>query len=143
MHFQEWILPDSAEDMSWVPAPWGMRMTLSREVPSKIAANLRGFVQRLAEDSGVSLSELLKNSIFAVHPGGPKIIDSVRETLELSQLQIAASEKILRARGNMSSATLPHIWKELLDQNLPSGQKVVSLAFGPGLTMFGALFEVV
>ncbi|RYZ66204.1 MAG: hypothetical protein EOP09_13040, partial [Proteobacteria bacterium] len=68
MHFQEWILPDSAEDMSWVPAPWGMRMTLSREVPSKIAANLRGFVQRLAEDSGVSLSELLKNSIFAVHP---------------------------------------------------------------------------
>ncbi|MBC7370441.1 MAG: naringenin-chalcone synthase [Bdellovibrionaceae bacterium] len=143
LKFQEWILPDSSDDMSWVPAPWGMQMTLSREVPAKIAAHLRPFIQKLAQDSGQNVSELLKNSTFAVHPGGPKIIDSVRETLELSHEQVSVSQKILRERGNMSSATLPHIWKEILESNPKSGTKVVSLAFGPGLTMFGALFEII
>jgi predicted naringenin-chalcone synthase len=120
-----------------------MQMTLSREVPTKIAAHLRNFVAKLAEESGLDLPGLLKDSIFAVHPGGPKIIESVRATLELTKEQISTSEKILLERGNMSSATLPHIWKELLEQNVKSGTKVVSLAFGPGLTMFGAVFEIV
>jgi predicted naringenin-chalcone synthase len=56
---------------------------------------------------------------------------------------VALSHKVLRERGNMSSATLPHIWKEILDLDLKSGTRVVSLAFGPGLTLFGAVFVVV
>ena len=43
----------------------------------------------------------------------------------------------------MSSATLPHVWKALDDERLATGTKVVSLAFGPGLTIFGAVFEVI
>jgi predicted naringenin-chalcone synthase len=44
--------------------------------------------------------------------------------------------------GNMSSATLPHIWSGLLDDAacLP-GTLVASFAFGPGLTVCGALFR--
>jgi predicted naringenin-chalcone synthase len=142
-NFLERVIPDSAEDMTWVPAPWGLRMTLSREVPTKIAQNLRPFLSALAESSGENLGDLLKHAVFAVHPGGPKIIDAVQEVLELSKEQVALSHKVLRERGNMSSATLPHIWKEILDLDLKSGTRVVSLAFGPGLTLFGAVFVVV
>ena len=39
----------------------------------------------------------------------------------------------------MSSATLPHVWKEILDSDYEG--PVISLAFGPGLTIFGGLFE--
>ena len=139
----ELIVPNSQADMSWVTASWGMKMTLSREVPNKIAASLRPFIQRLAHNSGFELSEILKKATFAVHPGGPKIIDSVKEGLELTDLQVAASREVLFERGNMSSATLPHVWMKLLEQKIPSGQLVVSLAFGPGLTIFGALFETI
>jgi predicted naringenin-chalcone synthase len=42
----------------------------------------------------------------------------------------------------MSSATLPHIWQRVLDDRAaPRGTVIASLAFGPGLTMCGALLE--
>jgi predicted naringenin-chalcone synthase len=81
-------------------------------------------------------------SIFAIHPGGPKIIDSVQEVLELSDNQIKESRKILFERGNMSSATLPHVWSEILGNNYPIGTNVISFAFGPGLTLFGSVFTI-
>jgi predicted naringenin-chalcone synthase len=41
----------------------------------------------------------------------------------------------------MSSATLPHIWAKILaETGVRYGTPVVSLAFGPGLTIVGAIF---
>ncbi len=137
---REMLIPESANDMSWQPNAWGMKMTLSREVPSKIQRCLLPFLQTLWPER---TADLLKSARFAIHPGGPKIIESVQTTLEIRDDQCAESKKILFERGNMSSATLPHIWQEILAGSQPSGQKVVSLAFGPGLTLFGAVFEVV
>jgi predicted naringenin-chalcone synthase len=137
----EKVVPNSQQDMSWIPAPWGMQMNLSREVPAKIKSELKSFTQELFKKANLSYDEGMK-SIFAIHPGGPKIIDSVQETLELKDQQILESKKILFERGNMSSATLPHVWNEILNQNYPAGTKVVSYAFGPGLTLFGSVFEV-
>ncbi len=137
----EKVIPNSEMDMSWVPASWGMQMNLSREVPVKIKSELKPFFYDLLKKAKVELADAMK-AVFAVHPGGPKIIDSVQEILELSELQVSHSKKILFERGNMSSATLPHVWNEIIQAKYPPGTLVVSFAFGPGLTMFGALFEV-
>ncbi len=139
---KEKILPDSAMDMTWMPGPSHMMMSLSREIPKKIESNIREFVQSLIEEVGLSLSEVLKKAIFAIHPGGPKIIEVVAQALELKTEQIKDSQQILFERGNMSSATLPHVWQSILLREPPVGTVVVSLAFGPGLTIFGAVFEV-
>lgn len=137
----EKVIPDSVGDMSWIPAPSGMTMNLSREVPAKIKPELKKFTEDLFSKADLSL-DLIRDSIFAIHPGGPKIIDSVQEVLELAESQIKESRKILFERGNMSSATLPHVWDEILNNQYPSGTKVISFAFGPGLTLFGAIFEI-
>jgi len=138
---KELILPNSEQDMTWITASFGMKMTLSREVPSKISLSLKKFIKDLCEQTQLQISDMLSNAIFAVHPGGPKIIDSVQQILELADPQVQASRDVLLERGNMSSATLPHVWHKLLQQNIPSGKKIISLAFGPGLTIFGAIFE--
>ena len=84
----------------------------------------------------------LKRCVVAVHPGGPKLIDRVRDVLELDEAQVAASRGVLRDYGNMSSATLPHIWMRLLaDPAVPRGTPIPSFAFGPGLSVCGALLE--
>lgn len=137
----EKVIPDSQEDMSWTPAPWGMQMNLSREVPVKIKLEIKKFTSELFQKANVKYEDGMK-SVFAIHPGGPKIIDSVQEVLELSDSQVSECKKVLYERGNMSSATLPHVWDEILNNNYPSGTKVVSYAFGPGLTLFGSVFEV-
>jgi predicted naringenin-chalcone synthase len=137
----ECVLPDSAAAMSWLVGDAGMQMTLARDVPDRIGAALRGFIVELLRKAGRDVGDL-KDSVFAVHPGGPKIIDHVQQLLELDDHQVAASRGVLFDHGNMSSATLPHIWMRLLDDpRIPAGTLIPSLAFGPGLTICGGLLE--
>lgn len=135
----EQLVPDSAAAMRWLAGDHGMQMTLARDVPERIAAVLRAFVIELYGRAAVPLASA-KDSAWAVHPGGPRIIDGVQRTLELTDAQVAASRAVLRDHGNMSSATLPHVWQRL-DAELAPGTLVASLAFGPGLTVCGGLFE--
>ncbi len=138
----EQVIPDSVQAMGWVLSDWGMHMTLARDVPQRIAAVLRPFVAALYQKAGLDPAARLGGTVFALHPGGPKIIDGICQVLELSEAQAKTSRQVLYEHGNMSSATLPHVWMRLLaDESTPAGTLVVSLAFGPGLTVCGALFE--
>jgi predicted naringenin-chalcone synthase len=138
----EEVIPNSLDDMTWVLSEWGFRMTLSREVPEKIATALPEFLERLLVSAGEDPRARRDQIIFAIHPGGPKIIDSVQNLFKLDDDQTASSREVLFERGNMSSATLPHIWAKLLaDADVRPGTHVVSLAFGPGLTVAGAVFK--
>jgi predicted naringenin-chalcone synthase len=137
----ERIAPGSEKAMTWSVGDAGMRMTLARDVPDWIASCLRDFVLELLARAGHGLQSL-SGAVVAVHPGGPRIIDVARTVLELSEAQVAASRNVLRLHGNMSSATLPHIWMRVLeDPDVAIGTPIVSLAFGPGLTVCGAVLE--
>jgi predicted naringenin-chalcone synthase len=138
---KEKIIPNSYEDMTWMPSSNGMAMSLSRNVPDKIHEHIRTFITELFDEAEISLSNTLANGIFAIHPGGPKIIETVGQVLELRAEQFACSKKVLFENGNMSSATLPFIWQQIAQSEIPKGTPIVSLAFGPGLTIFGAVFE--
>jgi predicted naringenin-chalcone synthase len=138
-------LPGASEDaMRWELGDHGMRMTLSRDLPEVLARAIRPFVRDLVARAGLDLEGERQRAFFAIHPGGPKVIDVVRSALELTEGQVAASRSVLRRFGNMSSATLPHIWSDLLSgDEVPEGALVVSLAFGPGLTLAGAVLRKV
>jgi predicted naringenin-chalcone synthase len=139
---REESVPDSLEDMTWGLSEFGFRMSLSRDVPNKIAAALPTFLERLFCQGGQEYGEARPETVFAIHPGGPRIIDSVQDLLGLSDDQTALSREVLFERGNMSSATLPHIWAKMVEnQALPPATLVASLAFGPGLTVAGTLFR--
>jgi predicted naringenin-chalcone synthase len=134
---------DSEDAMKWRLGDHGMRMSLSRDLPERLAKAIRPFIARLFAKAGLDLANERTRSIFAVHPGGPKIIDVVRDALELEEWQVAASRHVLHELGNMSSATLPHVWSEILEgDDAPKGRLVPSVAFGPGLTFGGALLRV-
>jgi len=139
--FHEWLVADSLEDIGWLPGEFGMRMTLSRQVPDRIAAVLDGFMSALASRAGLPKTEMEK-AHYAIHPGGPRIVDKVAEWLDLEPRQVTATREVLFERGNMSSATLPHIWHRMLETGgVGPGELVVSLAFGPGLTVYGSLMR--
>ena len=140
----EEILPNTEDAMSWICGDHGMKMTLSKDVPAIVGKALPEFIRRLAKPLQLSLEDISSEAHFAVHPGGPKILDHVEEILCLRSEQIQVSREILRTHGNMSSATLPHIWEKLVnDVKVPAGALILSLAFGPGLTVCGALLKKV
>ena len=96
----------------------------------------------MAAGAGLTAAQLCGQALFAIHPGGPRIIDEIAGHLGLHPAQVQASNAILRNHGNMSSATLPHVWQAILeDPAAAPGTLVVALAFGPGLTISGALLR--
>ena len=136
----EALVPDTLNCMTWVPADWGIQMTLAKEVPQLIGARLGEFLKELFAKAQVSTPK--EEMQFAIHPGGPRIIDSIQTGLDLRDDQLSHSRLILREYGNMSSATLPHIWESMTkDDQIKNGQLIVSLAFGPGLTIFGTILR--
>jgi len=140
----EETIPASTKAMTWNVASWGFRLSLAKEVPVLIARSLLPFLERLAAKGKIPLQDLLSKALFAVHPGGPKILTHVQDLLKLSDAQMAYSFAILKDYGNMSSATLPHVWERIIhDPAVPNHTPIVSLAFGPGLSIAGALMEKV
>lgn len=137
-HFQilgvlEEIIPDSTQSMTWDLSDWNFAIALAKEVPVLIARALAPFLKKLMKEQPI------EKSYFAIHPGGPKIISQIQQLLALEERQIAHSSKILREFGNMSSATLPHVWEAMLrDKTIEDGSCIVSLAFGPGLSIVGS-----
>ncbi|HEY4014906.1 MAG TPA: 3-oxoacyl-[acyl-carrier-protein] synthase III C-terminal domain-containing protein [Polyangiaceae bacterium] len=136
---REEILSESGASMTWQVSDHGMNMSLARDVPERIAQVARAFVVTLFEDAEIDIGHI-SDTVFAIHPGGPKVIDVMQRALELSDAQVKESRAVLLRYGNMSSATLPHIWMRLAaDRDVEPGTPIVSLAFGPGLTVSGSL----
>ncbi len=140
LSIEEQIIPDSLEMMTWDISEPGFHMTLSRHVPTQIKKNLSSFVEKLMSKSPIRPQK--ESLLFAIHPGGPKIINEIQELLSLSTEQVQHCRQVLKTHGNMSSATLPTVWHSLLeDPKIPTGQLIITFAFGPGLTICGALLK--
>ena len=129
------IIPNSSEAMTWNPDHWGFLMSLSKEIPVHIKRHVQATVEQLHCPEW-------RNALYAIHPGGPKIISYIQQALGLSDAQVAHSRRILYEYGNMSSATLPHVWDAICsDPAISFGTPVISLAFGPGLSIWAAWME--
>ena len=140
--FNEHLLPNSADDMTWVPGSTRFHMTLTVMVPVVIKQSVRSFVEGLLRRAGIDFERERSRLHFAIHPGGPKIVEHIQETLGLDDDQVVLSKTVFAENGNMSSATVPHILKAILEEDaIPEGSRIVSLAFGPGLTITGLVLE--
>lgn len=130
------VFPDSVDAMSWRIGDNGFEMTLSPAVPDLIRAGLRS---RIA--SWLARHELAVDNIanWAVHPGGPRILDASRDALGLASDAIEPSHAILQTHGNMSSPTILFVLNELRRRGATNGA-TVALGFGPGLALEAVLF---
>ncbi len=122
----------TADLMTWDVTDLGFRMGLSPRVPGVLSKHVGEVVEELLSSAGLRVEDIAG---WAVHPGGPKIIDVVRDELGLAEEQVAASRHVLSEHGNCSSATVLLVLQEMADVDGP----IVVMAFGPGLTLYAAL----
>jgi predicted naringenin-chalcone synthase len=128
------LFPDSERAMGWYIRDHGFDMILSTKVPNLIQRNLRPWLIPWLARHKLALAEIAS---WAVHPGGPRVLSCVEQALELSAESTAVSRTILENYGNMSSATIVFILRELIQQRAP--RPCVALGFGPGLAVEAAL----
>ena len=127
----------TADHMTWEMTDLGFRMGLSPRVPNVLALHVRGLVDDLLAGHGLVIGDV---DGWAVHPGGPRILSTVREQLELPSEALDASIEALAAYGNCSSPTVLLVLDALRSRPVPP-RRIVMLAFGPGLTLYATLLE--
>ncbi len=129
------------KDMAWQIGNFGFEMKLSAYVPDIIKNGIKELSRKLLAQPEFSLSTI---NFFAIHPGGKRILEAIEQSLGLTKAQNNAAYEILRSFGNMSSPTVLFVLKEIWDglTDGDDGKKILSFAFGPGLTMESMLLEV-
>jgi predicted naringenin-chalcone synthase len=130
------LVPDSAEVMTWRLGDQSFEMTLSTRVVGLIGENLRRWLQGWLGDRGLAIADIAS---WAIHPGGPKILNAAELALDLPRSATSVSREVLAEFGNMSSPTILFILERLRARRAP--RPCVSLGFGPGLAIEAALFQ--
>lgn len=123
------LIPDSADAMSWRVGNHGLRMSLSPRVPEIIGTSVRPMLSEWLAKHDLRIDDV---GSWAIHPGGPRVIESVAAALGLNGAATEPSRAVLREHGNMSSATVLFVH----DRLRRGGMKLpcVWLGFSPGLT---------
>ncbi len=126
--------------MTWDVTDLGFRMGLSPRVPAVLRKHVEATVADLLGPHDLAVADVAG---WAVHPGGPRIVEVVQKKLALSDEQVAESNAVLRDCGNCSSPTVLLVLERMVaGGRLERGDHVVAMAFGPGLTLYMALLEV-
>jgi predicted naringenin-chalcone synthase len=126
----------TAEHMTWHVTDLGFRMGLSPQVPDVLSRHVGPLVTELLKRHGLAVGDVAS---WAVHPGGPRILDVVEQQLGLDAADLAPSRKTLADHGNCSSPTVLLILDQLSQRASGLGGPTVAMAFGPGLTVYSAL----
>jgi predicted naringenin-chalcone synthase len=130
------LVDDSTDAMTWRIGNHGFQMTISSRVPGLIQRALRPWLDPWLASQDLTVERVAS---WAVHPGGPRILESCAQVTGCTRAAFAASHEILAEFGNMSSATIVFILERLRRTGAP--RPCVALGFGPGLSVEGALFR--
>lgn len=128
----------------------GITCTLSRQLPDYIEAGVGQIVESFLNSNQLTKADI---DLWAVHPGGPKIIQKAQASLNLSNDQVAVSWFILQHYGNMLSASIIFVLDRMLHNcavsrsSHPIGRMKPStgmaFSFSPGVGVEGFLFETI
>jgi predicted naringenin-chalcone synthase len=133
------LFKNSSEFMGWKIGNNGFEMILSSELPKIILNEAVPALLAILKKQGFEIKSIKH---WVLHPGGRAILDSLQKGLNLSDRQMKASRTVLRNYGNLSSASILFVLKELLSSDeIQKDELCCAVAFGPGLTMEVALLR--
>jgi predicted naringenin-chalcone synthase len=134
------LLPQANEAMAWHISDNGFDIVLSSYVPEIIQSGIANFTQNLLRQQDLSVSNI---QYYAIHPGGIKILEACEKALGITKDQNKYSYQVLRHFGNMSSATILFVLKNIFDEitHQDHNKHIFSCAFGPGLTLESMLLQ--
>ncbi|KAA8515882.1 hypothetical protein F0562_019061 [Nyssa sinensis] len=135
------FLPDTHNVIDGRLSEEGINFKLGRDLPQRIEDNIEEFCKKLMAKAGL---KNFNDLFWAVHPGGPAILNRLESTLNLSTEKLDCSRRALMDFGNVSSNTIFYVMeymKEELKKRGGGEEWGLALAFGPGITFEGILIR--
>ncbi|KAH7576253.1 hypothetical protein JRO89_XS01G0023100 [Xanthoceras sorbifolium] len=118
----------------------GINFKLGRDLPQKIEDNIEVFCKKLMAKAGL---EDFNDLFWAVHPGGPAILNRLESNLKLGNEKLECSRRALMDYGNVSSNTIFYVMDYMREELKKKEMEEwgLALAFGPGITFEGILLR--
>ncbi len=134
--FHSALIREGESDMGWHIGNGGFEMTLSSRVSQHIGNHIRTVYQELLDKCAINATDVKG---YAIHPGGKNILRAFADAIGCGEHDLHPSFDVMRRYGNMSSATIMFVLKDILHGDYPDGH-YYSAAFGPGLTVESGMF---
>lgn len=128
---QSTLLAHSEEVMGWDVQDQGLRVIFSKDIPQLVQKWFRPNVEQFLAQKGLTISDIQH---FVAHPGGKKVLEAYQEALCLPKHMTQPSRTILKEYGNMSSATVLYVLKQVLQKEVSSHDVGIVAALGPGFS---------
>jgi alkylresorcinol/alkylpyrone synthase len=122
------IYPDTEDVMGWHIGSNGFQVKLSTEVATVAEKYLGDDVRNFLSDHNLTPADI---STWVCHPGGPKVIDAVENTLDLPANALEHTRNSLRDNGNLSSVSVLDVLRANMADPPPPGSFGLMIAMGP------------
>ena len=124
------LYPDSERTMGWDVGATGLRIVLDANVPDLVRRYLGEDVDGFLADAGLSRDDV---EFWVCHPGGPKVLEAIEQSLDLPRSAVEMTWDSLARIGNLSSASVLHVFADTLRERPPRpGAYGLLMAMGPG-----------
>jgi alkylresorcinol/alkylpyrone synthase len=124
------LYANSERAMGWDIGSSGLKIVLGAEVPDLVRTHLADDVTSLLAPHGLAVGDIAR---WICHPGGPKVIEAIQSVLGLDEDDLAMTWRSLHDIGNLSSASVLHVFADTLTGRPASpGDWGVVMAMGPG-----------
>ncbi|PWI43006.1 3-oxoacyl-[acyl-carrier-protein] synthase III C-terminal domain-containing protein [Streptomyces sp. ICBB 8177] len=124
------LYPDTERLLGWDIGDRGFRIVLGSDLPDLVRRHLGDEVRAFLADHDLKTQDV---TAWVCHPGGPKVLEAVRDSLGLPARALELTWRSLAEVGNLSSASVLHILRDTLALRRPlAGTPGLLLAMGPG-----------
>jgi alkylresorcinol/alkylpyrone synthase len=133
------VYPDTGDVLGWRLGSEGFRIVLTAELAGVVERHLGDGVRGFLAEHGLKVDDV---TAWVCHPGGPKVIDAVQESLGLPGEAMTLTRRSLAEVGNMSSASVLHVLQQTIEAGPPPpGSPGVLIGLGPGVSAELILLE--
>lgn len=122
------LYPDSLRTMGWDVGSTGLQLVLSPDVPEVVSRYLRDDVTEFLGGHDLGIDDI---GTWVSHPGGPKVIDAIVESLDLPGDALELTWRSLADVGNLSSSSVLHVLRDTIAKHPAAGPGLM-MAMGPG-----------
>jgi alkylresorcinol/alkylpyrone synthase len=127
---RSFLYPRTEYAMGWEITDSGFKIVMSPEIPNLVRLHLRRNVDSFLAEHQLGRSQIQQ---WIAHTGGPKVLRSMEEALELPPGALKRSWDSLDRAGNLSSASVLFVLADLLQARAAQpGDYGMMLALGPG-----------
>ena len=131
-------VPEQRESIRFIHKQGQLHNQLSTDLPDFVRKAAAGVVEDLLSAQSLNVSDI---DHWALHTGGEKIINAVRDEIGIPEKQMQATREILSQYGNMSSPTVWFVLNEILTNGIQPGEWCVMVAYGAGLSAHACLLR--